>query len=82
MNNQEKIAKENVKRFAFTGSTSIREIMRSVCTQHKQTCQDWLEFLEVNMFDFMNLNGACHRIMNKKITELKSAIKIYLDAGI
>ena len=35
-----------------------------------------LEFLEVKMFDFMNINGTCFRIMSDRINFLKQEIKI------
>ena len=49
---------------------------------HKSSCERFLKFLKRDMMDFMNINGACFRIMNKKITDLQNAIKIYKENGI
>ena len=57
------------------GNTRLKRTRTSKI--HKESCERFLEFLEKDMFDFMNLNGACFRIMTTKITDLKKAIKIY-----
>lgn len=38
--------------------------------------QDFLDYLTIQMADFMNLNGTCWRIMNKKINEIKQGLEI------
>ncbi len=58
---------------------------------HKQTCQRWLEFLDDKLYDGGNRMIPCNRDcdinyiiikVDKKIADLKQAIKIYNEAGI
>ena len=71
-----KIAKENVETYNLI--TDIHKVRDGFCLQHKQTCQRWLEFEEKVL---SNLSYGDIRI-EKKIKDLKQAIKIYEDAGI
>ena len=66
------IAKENVINATIEKAKFWH---KAIAKEHKQTCQRWLEFLNQ------------HRLINeefakKKIIDLKTAIKIYGDAGI
>lgn len=61
------------------------KVLVNICNQHKQTCQDWLEFLE--LIDKKDSGVVTSRkdsweFVQKRITELKSTIKIYEDAGV
>ena len=72
------IAKDNLSYWRIkTG-----KLGRFICLEHKKSCERFLDFLEKDMIDFMNLNGTCHKIMNKKIADLKQAIKEYEKEGI
>ncbi len=67
-----KIAKERIKLI------KISDDYIPSALEHKQTCQRWLEFEEKVL---SNLSYGDIRI-EKKIKDLKQAIKIYEDAGI
>ncbi len=82
-----KIAKENV-------SKDTKSFWGYVCQAHKQTCQRWLEFLDKKLYYthllgiFPRANPNCESCvknypqMEKKIRDLKQAIKLYKEAGI
>ena len=68
-----KIAKENIVNWKdYTNQKSLGEFK-----QHKQTCQRWLEFLCCLYAETDN-----KFIIERKVTDLKQAIKLYEDNGI
>jgi ABC-type uncharacterized transport system ATPase subunit len=73
MQNEESVAKENVENIKID-IPEERELYPE-CKQHKQTCQRFLDFLEV-WCDYSRTQ------VKKKIQDLKSAIKIYEENGI
>ena len=92
---ESEIARDNVREFImwdngrdFKGriiknpNRNFDSISYSRRITYKQTCERFLEFLEIKMADFMNLNGTCFRIMDKKIKDMKNAIKIYNETEI
>ena len=56
-----------------------KRILCPSCSKAKEVflerCREELNFLEVNMADFMNLNGTCFRIMNERISQLKEVLQ-------
>ncbi len=71
-----KIAKENVE--DLKKSLLNEDIYR----EHKQTCQRWLEFLQLFIACESNCPDTFKSEIKPKIKDLKQAIKIYEDAGI
>ena len=85
---ESKIAEENIKRI----EDEFDSEMTARCQEHKQTCQRWLKFLEDN-FSIMGFEKSCemcqiHKrqlqegVIKQKIQDLKTAIKLYEEAGI
>lgn len=80
MKEELKIAKENVKN---AEQTPLEVRWLDMCKEHKQSCQRFLEFLEVILEDKkINGNYMGKFIRENKIQDLKQAIKLYEDNGI
>ena len=64
---------KNIRKYGF----------RQSAEQHNEDCQRWLEFLDIIYItkgcDTCKMNKKRHK---EKITDLKSAIKLYDDAGV
>ena len=82
------IAEENIKNFKYSklGEASAFIIP---CKLHKTSCQRFLEFLDNKvLINVTELETACEEdfkkidVINKKITDLKQAIKLYSENGI
>lgn len=71
MKTETQIAKVNVENKKATGYGL------AFCMEHKQTCQRWLEFL------CCLYAGTDNKfIIERKVTDLKQAIKVYDENGI
>jgi len=71
MKTETQVAKVNVENKKATGYGL------AFCMEHKTTCKRWLEFLE----SLEILTGSWD-MKNKKIIDLKNAIKVYGENGI
>ncbi len=88
-----KISKENIE--CRDGNIKLagdfydgRDRIEAIMDNHKQICQRWLEFLDTYNFNELidefgdKLDRIQGKEFNKKIIDLKQAIKLYEDAGI
>ena len=93
MNKETQIAKENVDNYQRVKKENLEVASLhylALSSFHKATCQGWLEFLEelFKMLPFSVTNeelkqtGTFYDVSEKKITDLKQAIKIYDENGI
>ena len=91
MKTETQIAQENIQELIRTSKYEDLQATvlywKGICYFHKETCQRWLEFLDDKYFVIPPNEKCleCIEIMpeiEKKITDLKKAIKLYTENGI
>ena len=68
--------KENKGKVDWFGKPYTNCCLKEKQSERLNCYREELRFLEVKMFDFMNINGTCFRIMSDRINFLKKEIKI------
>ena len=88
MKTETEIAQRNIKRLKKQRKDCCYDWELEVNTEHKQTCQRWLEYelsLGLCCDDQVFIEGcACREccLIREKIKDLQKAIKIYEENGI
>ena len=85
MKTEHEIAKENIGVYNKVRDLelSISHSKWVICNSHKQTCQRFLDFLNLEIENTYDIKNQFFKVdLDRKITDLKNAIKEYDDNGI